>query len=68
MQNGEIAVTWGIEFESGGRTKVYAREPDAWRALVELQSLQTQLNLLYSRPVWLVSSLDGLRFAIPMKS
>jgi hypothetical protein len=67
MQNGEIAVMWWIEFESGGRTKVYASEPEAWEALAELQSSQAQLNLLYSRPVWVVSS-DGLRFAIPMKS
>jgi hypothetical protein len=67
MQNDETAVTWWIEFESGGRSKVYPSEPEAWEALAELQSSQVQLNLLYSRPVWLVSS-DGLRFAIPMKA
>jgi hypothetical protein len=66
VQSDETAVTWWIEFESGGRTRVYASEPEAWGALAELQSSQTQLNLLYARPVWMVSS-DGLRFAIPMK-
>jgi len=67
MQNDETALTWWIEFESGGRTKIYASEPEAWEALAELQSTPTRLNLFYSRPVWVVSS-DGLRFAIPMKS
>jgi hypothetical protein len=67
MQNDETAVTWWIEFESGERSKVYASEPEAWERLVDRQSSQAQLNLLYSRPVWVVSS-DGLRFAIPMKS
>jgi hypothetical protein len=67
MLNDQNALTWWIEFESGGRTKVYASEPEAWEALADLQSSQAQLSLLYSRPVWLVSS-DGLRFAIPTKA
>jgi hypothetical protein len=67
MQSAKIPVTWWIEFESGERSKVYDSEPEAWGRLVDRQSSQAQLNLLYSRPVWVVSS-DGLRFAIPTKA
>jgi hypothetical protein len=45
----------------------YDSEPEAWEALVDLKSSRAQLNLLYIRPIWMVSS-DGLRFAIPMKA
>jgi hypothetical protein len=67
MQGRATAITWWLESETGGRSKPYASEADAWAALDDLQSSQTQMNLLYARPAWLVSS-DGVRFAIPVKT
>jgi hypothetical protein len=68
MTKGEApAVTWWLEFQNGGRSTAYATEAEAWAALIDLQSPQAQTSLLYSRPVWLVSS-DGLRFAFPAKT
>jgi hypothetical protein len=59
--------TWWIEFENGGRSMRYPSEAEAWAALMDLQTRQAQMGLMYSRPTWLVSS-RYLRFAIPMKT
>jgi hypothetical protein len=66
MTQGE-AETWWLEFENGGRSTAFATEAEAWAALVDLQSPQTQTSPLYSRVVCLVSS-DRLRFAFSAKT
>jgi hypothetical protein len=55
------ATTWWIEYANGDRSAGYDSEPEAWEAVVELQSSDQR-----SRPAWLFSS-DGQRFVIPIK-